>query len=81
MQQAFTHFTWSTLNPVSCGSNLLLVVKVDGFAIDASHAWLGFNYIDYWIKASTNLALAGTYAITTFVSNGVTTIAIESFSI
>jgi hypothetical protein len=51
MEQRFTHFDWSTLSPpVSCGS-LTLLLKIDGFAIDASHAWLGFDNTNYWIKA------------------------------
>jgi hypothetical protein len=70
MLQTFTHFTWSTLNPVRCGNNLTLLVKVDGVEIDSSHAWLGFNTTNYWIKATTNLAIAWTYKITSFVKNG-----------
>jgi hypothetical protein len=49
---------------------LTLLVKIDGVAIDASHAWLGFDNTNYWIKATTNLDLAGTYEITSFVTNG-----------
>ena len=81
MQQTFSHFAWNTLNPVSCGNNLTLIVKIDGVAIDTNHAWLGYDNMNYWIKATTNLGLAGTYLITTFITNGVVTIPLESFSI
>jgi|LakMenE01Jun11ns_1017448.scaffolds.fasta_scaffold6598429_1 hypothetical protein len=50
---------------------MTLLVKVDGVAIDANHSWFGFDNTNYWIKAITNLNLARSYAITTFVTNGV----------
>ena len=42
---------------------------------------MGFDNTNYWIKATTDLGLEKTYAITTFVTNGVVTIPLESFSI
>ena len=56
-------------------------MKIDGVEINTSHVWLGFDNSNYWIKATTNPGIAGTYAVTIFVTNGVKTIAIESFSI
>ena len=58
-----------------------ILVKIDGVEINTSHVWLGFDNTNYWIKATTNPGIAGTYAVTIFVTNGVKTIAIESFSI
>jgi hypothetical protein len=48
-----------------------LLLKVNGVEIDANHAWLGFDITNYWIKAITNFDLAQTYAITSFVTDGV----------
>jgi hypothetical protein len=48
-----------------------LLLKVNGVEIDANHAWLGFDITNYWIKAITNFNLAQTYAITSFVTDGV----------
>ena len=42
---------------------------------------MGFDNTNYWIKVTTDLGLERTYTITTFVTNGVVTISIESFSI
>ena len=42
---------------------------------------MGFDNTNYWIKVTTDLGLERTYTITTFVTNGVVTISLESFSI